>query len=112
MSGPNTRTGSWAKVSAERPTINTPSVNTAVRKGEEKDENSRAIAATMVTSHRDKKKLTRTTCLSSTTDEARNKPETNMYSAQHAGRSVRMPRAFQNSTTTTTRPNNATPMAA
>src|SRR5688572_18777193 len=47
---PNSLSGRFASVSAERPTTNTPNVNTAVRKGDENAENSVAIADTMPTS--------------------------------------------------------------
>jgi hypothetical protein len=51
MAGPNNRSGRRANVSAERPTTNSPKVSTAVRKGDENDENSVAIPATIATSH-------------------------------------------------------------
>src|SRR6478609_7865019 len=47
---PKMRTGKRANVSALRPTTNKPKVNTALRNGDENEENSVAIAVTSATS--------------------------------------------------------------
>src|SRR5688572_27395855 len=65
MVSPNTRTGSSARVRAERPTMKTPNVNTAVKKGEENAENSSATPETTATSQRVKAAPPSSTRLSS-----------------------------------------------
>src|SRR5580658_5820019 len=64
MLSPNARAGRSASVSADRPTTKTPRVKTAVRAGDENDENSVATAAMMETSHRVKAPDARTSCRS------------------------------------------------
>src|SRR5882724_379787 len=51
IDGPKTRIGRRASVSAERPTTNSANVNTAVKNGDENEENNVATPVTIATSH-------------------------------------------------------------
>src|SRR5260221_900146 len=86
---PNPRSGIFASVSALRPTMNTPKVNTAVKNGEENAANTVAIAVTTATSDKVSSADPSTTRRSSGAAAANNAPVKSRLSAHGTGRNVR-----------------------
>src|ERR1044071_6470731 len=90
MAEPNRRSGKCASVSAERPTMKTPNVKTAVKNGDEKDANTVAIAVMMPTSASANAAAPATTRRSSGASAASNQPEAHTTAAHGIGTYVRV----------------------
>src|SRR6187402_1904522 len=82
---PNVRTGSLARPSATRPMTKTPSVNIAVKNGDENAEKSVANDATTATSHSVSSADAAMTLRSAGAGAARTKPSTTNTNAQTTG---------------------------